>query len=101
MIDRQDCIKSLEDIGRCLQTIIKTRYRKNVKLIYTKGKYKSVYISFYRSPYVCQFYVEDQHNRYMIYLLKNDKVVRKDTIKLNETVERFYQKICYFFQVVN
>lgn len=101
MIDRRDYIKSLDDVGRCLQTIIKTRYKKNVKLIFTDGKYRSLYLSFYKSPHVFQFYVEDRHGRYMIYLLKSDKVVRKDMIKNNETIEMFHKKICYFFNIIN
>lgn len=101
MIDKRDCIKSLDDVGRCLQTIIKTRYKKNVKLIFTNGKYRSLYLSFYKSPYVFQFYVEDRHGRYMVYLLKNDKIARKDMIKNNEIIEQFYKKIRYFFNIIN
>lgn len=102
MIDKKDYIKSLEDIGRCLQVMIKNRIHKNTKIIIsTSGRYRSLYMSFYRSPHVFQFYIEDRHGRYMIYLLKNDKIVRKDYIKNNELIEKFYQKIQYFFGIIN
>lgn len=102
MIDKKDYIRSLEDIGRCLQVMIKNRTKKNVKFIITKGsKYRSMYISFYRSPHVYQFYIEDRHGRYMVYLLKNDKVVRQDYIKNNELIDKFYQKIQHFFSIIN
>lgn len=100
-ISNRDIIKRITDIGTILQAMIKTRYRKNVKVIYTSGKYKSLYLSFYRSPYVYQFYVEDRHGYYMVYLLKNEKVVRKDTIYSEERIERFYQKMIYFFRIIN
>lgn len=100
-ISNRDIIGSIHDIGICLQSMIKTRYHKNVKIIFTKGKYKSLYLSFYRSPYVYQFYVEDRHGYYIMYLLRNDKVVRKDIIKLEELIDRFYQKMIYFFRIIN
>ena len=100
-ISNRDIIKRITDIGTILQAMIKTRYRKNVKVIYTSGKYKSLYLSFYRSPYVYQFYVVDRHGYYMVYLLKNEKVVRKDTIYSEERIERFYQKMIYFFRIIN
>jgi len=100
-ISNRDIIDSIRDIGICLQSMIKTRYHKNVKIIFTKGKYKSLYLSFYRSPYVYQFYVEDRHGYYIMYLLRNDKVVKKDIIKLEELIDRFYQKMIYFFRIIN
>ena len=53
-MERRERIGSIKDIGVCLQSIIKSRYNKNVKLIYTKGLYKSLYVSFYKN-YVFQF----------------------------------------------
>lgn len=101
MISSRDYIKSIEDIGRCIQVIIRSRYRQKSKFIITKGIYKSLYISFYKSPYVCQFYIEDRHDKYIVYLLKNDKIVRKDTVLKNELIEHFYKKLLYFFGVIN
>ena len=100
-INNRDVIKSIQDVGLCIQAMIKTRYRKNVKLIFTTGKYKSLYLSFYRSPYVYQFYVEDRIGYYNVYLIKNEKVVKRDYIKREELIERFYQKMTYFFRIIN
>jgi hypothetical protein len=100
-LNNRDIIKSINDIGLCLQSMIKTRYKKSVKPIFTKGKYKSLYISFYRSPYVYQFYIEDRNGYYLTYLLKNEKVVKKELIKHEETIDRFYQKMIYFFRIIN
>jgi hypothetical protein len=102
MISERDKIKSLSDIGICLQTIIKSRYKKNVRPIYTSGgRYRSIYISFYRSPHVFQFYVEDRHNQFFICLLKNEKIIRKDIVKYNESIDYFYKRISYFFGLIN
>ena len=99
-ITNRDIIKSIYDVGLCIQAMIKTRYHKNVKLIFTKGKYKSLYLSFYRSPHVFQFYIEDLNGHYMVYL-KNEKIVKKDYIKREETISMFYQKMIYFFRIIN
>lgn len=99
-ITNRDIIKSIYDVGLCIQAMIKTRYHKNVKLIFTKGKYKSMYVSFYKSPYVYQFYIEDRNGCYMVYLLRNEKIIKKDFIKREELIERFYQKMIYFFSYV-
>lgn len=100
-MNNRDYIKNIKDIALCLQTMIKTRYGKKVKPIFTSGKYKSVHISFYRSPYVYQFYVEDRVGYYIVYLLKNEKIVKKDLLKKQELIETFYQKIMYFFRITN
>lgn len=100
-LSNRDVIKSIKDIGLILQSMIKSRYHKNVKPIYTSGRYKSIHISFYRSPYVYQFYVEDRHGYYLVYLLRNEKIVKRDTIYSEERIERFYQKILYFFRITN
>lgn len=100
-LTNRDVIKSIKDIGLCLQSMIKSRYHKSVKLIFTTGKYKSLYLSFYKSPYVYQFYVEDRNNNYTVYMLKNEKISRKDTIYHEERIERFYQKMLYFFRIIN
>lgn len=102
MISERDKIKSLSDIGICLQTIIKSRYKKNVKPIYTSGgRYKSLYISFYKSPHVFQFYVEDRRNQFYMYLLKNEKIIRKDVVRYNELIDYFYKRVSYFFGLIN
>lgn len=100
-MNNRDYIKSIKDIALCLQTMIKTRYRKSVKPIFTSGKYKSAHISFYRSPYVYQFYIEDRVGYYHIYLLKDEKIVKRDTINKPELIERFYQRMIYFFRITN
>ena len=97
----RDIIKSIHDIGLCIQSMIKTRLRKNVRPIYTKGIYKSMFISFYRSPYDYQFFVEDKSNYYKIYLFRNEKIVRKAVINKEERVELFYQKMTNFFLTIN
>lgn len=96
-MNNRDYIKSIKDIMLCLQSMIRTRFNKQVKIIFTDGRYKSAYTSFYKN-YTWQFYVENRVAHYNIYLLKNDKIIRKDTILNNETVERFYQKMFYFFR---
>lgn len=100
MTDR-DIIKSINDIGLCIQSMIKTHLHKSVKPIYTSGLYKSMFISFYRSPYVYQFFVEDKKNYYKIYLFRNEKLVKKNVINKEERVEIFYQKMMYFFRIIN
>lgn len=100
-MNNRDYIKSITDIGLILQALIKNRFRKTVKIIYTKGKYKSLYVSFYRSPYVYQFYVEDHAGYYLMYLIKNDKIVKKELIRKEELVNTFYQKLGYFFRIIN
>lgn len=97
MLNTHETITSLTDVGICLRTIIKSRYKKNIKIIYTKGRYKSLYISFYKSPYVYQFYVEDRSGQYRVYLLKDNRIVKKDAIRNNESIDNFYKKIRYFF----
>lgn len=99
-MNNRDIIKTIDDIMLCLQTMIRNRYNKKTKIIYTRGKYRSAYISFYKSPYVVQFYVEDKVNCFMVYLLKNEKIVRKEMIKKEELVEQFYRKILYFFKIM-
>ena len=96
-MERRERIGSIKDIGVCLQSIIKSRYNKNVKLIYTKGLYKSLYVSFYKN-YVFQFYVEDRHNKFVMYPLKNETVIRKDYLYKDMTVDVFYQRLLYFLQ---
>lgn len=97
-MDNRDIISSIEDIMLCLQAMIRNRFGKKTKIIFTKGKYKSAYISFYRTSYVWQFYVEDKVNHYMVYLLKNEKIIKKEMIRREELVEQFYRKILYFFR---
>lgn len=96
-MDNRDYIKNIKDIMLCLQTMIRTRFNKRTKIIFTKGLYKSAYISFYKSPYVFQFYCEDRVNRYVLYLLKNEKIIRKELFNKQELVEQFYKKLVYFF----
>lgn len=100
-MNTREHIQSISDIGLCLQTMIRNRYKKKTKPIYTHGRYKSLYITFYRSPHVFQFYVEDRMNSYMVYLLKNEKIVRKDIVQKNESIERFYTRMSHFFHIVN
>jgi hypothetical protein len=95
----KDYINSLQDIMICLQTMIHTRFHKRVKIIFTDGKYKSAYTSFYKS-YTWQFYVENKVSYYKIYLLKNERIIRHDIIRMNESIERFYQKMIYFFRLI-
>lgn len=97
-MDNRDIIKTIEDIMLCLQAMIRNRFSKKTKIIYTRGKYHSAYISFYRNSYVWQFYVDDKVNYYMVYLLKNEKIIRKEMIRREELIENFYRKILYFFR---
>ena len=97
---KPDKISKLEDIGLILQSMIKTRYYKNTKIIYTPGMYKSFYISFYTHGYVWQFYVVDKHAYYMIYLLKNEKSIKKYVLCKNELISTFYEKISHFFRLI-
>lgn len=96
-MDNRDYIKNIKDIMLCLQTMIRTRFNKRTKIIFTKGLYKSAYISFYKSPYVFQFYCEDRVSRYVLYLLKNEKIIKKELFNKQELVEQFYKKLIYFF----
>ena len=100
-MNTREYIQSISDIGLCLQTMIYNRYKKKTKPIYTHGRYKSLYITFYRSSHVFQFYVEDRASNYMIYLLKNEKIVRKDVIHKRESIERFYIRMSHFFHIIN
>ena len=61
-LDNRDYIKNLKDIMLCIQTMIRTRFGKKTKIIFTKGRYSSAYISFYKAPWVIQFYCEDKVN---------------------------------------
>jgi hypothetical protein len=99
-MNNRDCIKNIKDIMLCLQTMIRTRYGKKTKIIFTKGLYKSAYTSFYKSPYVWQFYCEDKVNRYVLYLLKNEKIVKKDIFKKEELIDNFYKRLIYFFYII-
>lgn len=98
MLDNRDYIKNIKDIMLCLQTVIRTRYKKRTKIIFTKGRYKSAYISFYKPPYTIQFYCEDKHDKYILYLLKNERVVQREFINKKELVEYFYVKISRLFK---
>jgi hypothetical protein len=99
-MNNRDYIKDIKDVMLCLQTMIRSRYGKKTKIIFTKGKYKSAYTSFYKSPYVWQFYCEDKVNCYMLYLLKDDKIIRKELIRKEELVDNFYRKLIYFFRLI-
>ena len=99
-MNNRDHIKDIKDIMLCLQTMIRTRYSKKTKIIFTKGKYISAYTSFYKTPYVWQFYCEDKVNCYMLYLLKDEKIIKKDLIKKEELVDLFYKKLIYFFRLI-
>jgi hypothetical protein len=96
-MNNRDYINSISDIMLCLQSMIRTRFNKKTKIIYTKGRYKSAYLSFYRN-HVWQFYVEDKVNHYMVYLLKNENIVWKDFFNKKELVEHFYKKMLTFFR---
>ena len=96
-MNNRDYINSISDIMLCLQSMIRTRYNKKTKIIYTYGRYKSAYTSFYRN-HVWQFYVEDKINHFTVYLLKNEKIVEKEIFNKKELVERFYQKMLRFFK---
>lgn len=99
-MNNRDYIKNIKDIMLCLQAMIRTRFGKKTKIIFTRGLYKSAYISFYKAPYVWQFYCEDKVNKYVLYLLKNEKIVRKEVINKQELVENFYRKLIYFFNLM-
>lgn len=99
-MNNRDCIKNISDIMLCIQSIIKSRFGKKVKIIYTKGRYHSAYVSFYKSPWVCQFYCEDKANKYMLYLLRNERVIRRDVILKKEEIEHFYTKLMHFFRYI-
>lgn len=96
---KQEKIKSITDIGLCLKTLIKNRYNKNTKLIYTDGRYKSLFISFYKN-YSWQFYVQDKNGYFLVYLLKNDKVIKREMILRGEIMTNFYNKVSYFFKFI-
>lgn len=101
-MNTKERIDSISDIGLCLQSMIKTRYKKKTKPIYNlRSRFKSMHITFYKSPYVYQFYVEDKTNQYNVYLLKNEKIVKKDSIQKGETLERFYTRMTLLFNIVN
>ena len=97
-MNNKDYIKNIKDIMLCIQTMIRTRFGKRTKIIFTKGKYSSAYLSFYKNSYVWQFYCEDKVNYYMLYLLKNEKIIQKEMINKKEPVEWFYTKIGHFFK---
>ena len=97
---KHDILRSIKDIGLCLKTLIKARFNKNTKVIYTSsGRYKSLYISFYKN-HIWQFYIEDKVSYYMIYLLKDNKVAKKDVLKKGETIDRFYTRILHFINLI-
>lgn len=97
---KQDTLNSIKDIGLCLKTLIKSRFNRDTKLIYSNtGRYKNLYISFYKN-HTWQFYLEDRGTYYLIYLLKDSRVVRKDVIKKGETVDRFYTRILHFIRLI-
>ena len=98
-MNNRDYIENIRDFGLCIQNLVKTRFNKDVKLIFTKGRYKSMYVSFYKN-HLWQFYIEDKQSCFEVYLLKDNKIVRKDTFLKKETVERFYQKMMYFFRMI-
>ena len=97
-MNNRDYIKSIKDVMLCIQVIVRSRFKKKTKIIFTKGRYKSAYLSFYKDNYTWQFYCEDKVNRYELHLLKNDKVIRSDFIRKGELVDIFYQKLIYFFR---
>lgn len=99
-MNNRDYIKNIQDIMLCLQSMIRTRFNKKTKIIYTKGLYKSAYLSFYKAPHLWQFYCEDKVNKYILYLLKNERIVRKEVINKQELVENFYRKLIYFFNIM-
>lgn len=99
-ITNQEKIKSINDIGLCLKTMIKNRYNKNTKLIYTDGKYKSLHIAFQARSKSWQFYIQDKNGYFIIYLLCDDSVMRKILIRRDETITNFYVKMSYFFRMI-
>lgn len=99
-ITKNDNIKSIRDIGLCLQTMIRNRFNKKTKVIQTDGsKYPSLYISFYKN-HTWQFYIQDKVSYYIVFLLKNDKVVRKEIVRHNEYISTFHGKMMYFFRLI-
>ena len=96
---KPDTLKSIHDIGLCLKTLIKSRFNKDTKAIYTSGKYKSLYISFYKN-HAWQFYIEDHIAYYLIFLLKDNKVIRKDIIRKGDTIDHFYTRILHFMYLI-
>jgi len=96
-LNNREYIKNIKDIMLCLQTMVKTRFGKKTKIIFTSGKYKSAYMSFYKAPRVWQFYCEDRVSNYMLYLVKDDKVIRSEMIRKSELIEHFYTKISHLF----
>ena len=99
-MNNRDYIKDIKDIMLCIQTMIRSRYNRKTKIIFTKGKYKSAYLSFYKSNYVWQFYCEDRLTNYMLYLLKEDRIVKKELIRKEELIDLFYKKLIYFFRLI-
>lgn len=99
MAAKQEILKSINDIGLCLKSMIKTRYNKKVRLIYTSGKYKSLFLSFYKN-HVWQFFVEDRYNYYLVYMLKDDKVIRKSVLRKNISIDQLYRELTYFFNLI-
>ena len=99
-MNNRDIIKSIDNIMLCIQALIKMRFNKRTKIIYSKGRYRSAHISFCKNPYVWRFYCEDQVSHYMLYLLKDDRIIRKDFIKKEELVNQFYTKLNYFFRYI-
>lgn len=97
---RPDILRSINDIGLCLKTLIKARFNKNVKLIYNSaGRYKSLYVSFYKN-HIWQFYIEDRISYYIIYLLKDNSVIKKDIFKKGDTIDHFYTRILHFIHFI-
>ncbi len=97
-MNNRDYIKNIKDIMLCIQTMIRTRFGKRTKIIFTKGRYSSAYLSFYKNPHMWQFYCEDKVNFYVLYLLKNEKIIQKEMINKQELVEWFYTKLGHFFK---
>lgn len=93
-------INNISDVGLCLKTLIKFRFNRDTKVIYnSSGRYKSLYISFFKN-HAWQFYVEAHGTYYLIYLLKDNKIVKKDMIRKGDTVERFYTRILPFIRLI-
>lgn len=99
-MNNRDYIKNIKDIMLCIQTMIRTRFGRKAKIIFTKGRYSSAYISFYKSPWVIQFYCEDKMNVYKLYLLKNERIAYTEVINRRELVEQFYIKLSRFFRMI-
>jgi hypothetical protein len=99
-MNNRDYIKNIKDIMLCIQTMVRSRFGKRTKIIFTKGRYSSAYLSFYKSPWVIQFYCEDKMNDYVLYLLKNERVAYKEIINRQEPIELFYTKLSRFFRII-